>query len=86
METITGRRIGSVNWKCRERTLLEKLAKQGTTLGDKRRSAASGMSKDESELNDLKMLPQNLVWTSRQSRIPRRALRDGTLLPSTKRF
>jgi DNA repair protein RecN (Recombination protein N) len=56
LETITGavERINQLEMQ--EAKLLEKLAKQGTTLSEKRKSAALEMGKGiEAELNDLKM-------------------------------
>ncbi len=56
LETITGAADRINELEMQEANLLEKLAKQGMTLSEKRKSAAVKMSKGiESELNDLKM-------------------------------
>ena len=56
LETITGAADRINELEMQEANLLEKLAKQGMTLSEKRKSAAVKMSKGiEAELNDLKM-------------------------------
>ena len=56
LETITGAADRINELEMREANLLEKLAKKGMTLSEKRKSAAVKMSKGiEAELNDLKM-------------------------------
>ncbi|MBK7455921.1 MAG: DNA repair protein RecN [Anaerolineales bacterium] len=56
LETITGAADRINELEMREANLLEKLAKQGVALSEKRKSAAVKMSKGiEAELNDLKM-------------------------------
>jgi len=56
LETITGAAERIAELEMQEAKLLEKLAKQGIALTEKRKSAAAAMSKGiESELNDLKM-------------------------------
>ena len=80
LETITGAADRISELEMQEANLLEKLAKQGTTLGDKRRSAASGMSKGiETELNDLKMASAKFGVDFQTKPDPNGApLRDGT--------
>lgn len=56
LETITGAAERINELEMQEAKLLEKLAKQGGTLSEKRKSAATEMGKGiEAELNDLKM-------------------------------
>ncbi len=56
LETITGAAERINELEMQEAKLLEKLAKQGTALSDKRKSAATTMGKGiELELDDLKM-------------------------------
>lgn len=56
LETITGAADRINELEMQEAKFLEKLTKQGTTLSDKRKSAAVTMGKGiETELNDLKM-------------------------------
>lgn len=56
LETITGAADRIVELEMQEAKLLEKLSKQGTTLSEKRRSAAAEMGKGiETELDDLRM-------------------------------
>ncbi len=56
LETITGAADRINELEMQEAKLLEKLAKQGSTLSEKRKSAAIAMGKGiETELNDLKM-------------------------------
>jgi len=56
LETITGAADRINELEMQEAKLLEKLAKQGSTLSEKRKSAAVTMGKGiETELNDLKM-------------------------------
>jgi DNA repair protein RecN (Recombination protein N) len=56
LETITGAADRIVELELQEAKLLEKLAKQGGTLSDKRKSAAAEMGKGiEIELDDLRM-------------------------------
>ena len=56
LETITGAADRINELEMQEANLLEKLAKKGMTLSEKRKSAAVKMSKGiEAELNDLKM-------------------------------
>ena len=56
LETITGAADRINELEMQEAKLLEKLAKQGSALTDKRKSAAADMGKGiELELNDLKM-------------------------------
>ncbi|MCL4273714.1 MAG: DNA repair protein RecN [Anaerolineales bacterium] len=56
LETITGAADRIVELEMQEAKLLEKLSKQGTTLSEKRKSAAAEMGKGiESELDDLRM-------------------------------
>jgi len=56
LETITGAADRINDLEMREAKLLEKLAKQGSTLSEKRKSAAVSMGKGiEAELDDLKM-------------------------------
>ncbi len=56
LETITGAADRINKLEMQEAKLLEKLAKQGSALTDKRKSAAADMGKGiELELNDLKM-------------------------------
>ena len=56
LETITGAADRIDELEMQEAKLLEKLAKQGSTLSEKRKSAAITMGKGiESELDDLKM-------------------------------
>jgi DNA repair protein RecN (Recombination protein N) len=56
LETITGAADRIVELEMQEAKLLEKLAKQGGTLSDKRKSAAVDMGKGiEIELDDLRM-------------------------------
>ncbi len=56
LETITGAAERINELEMQEAKLLEKLAKQGTSLSDKRKSAATTMGKGiELELDDLKM-------------------------------
>jgi len=80
LETITGAADRISELEMQEANLLEKLAKQGAALGDKRRSAASGMSKGiETELNDLKMASAKFGVDFQTKPDPNGApLRDGT--------
>jgi DNA repair protein RecN (Recombination protein N) len=56
LETITGAAERISELEVEEATLLERLAKQGSALSEKRKSAAAAMGKGiETELNDLKM-------------------------------
>ncbi|MDP1714812.1 MAG: DNA repair protein RecN [Anaerolineales bacterium] len=56
LETITGAADRIAALEMQEAKLLEKLARQGNTLSEKRKSAAAEMVKGiEAELNDLKM-------------------------------
>ncbi len=56
LETITGAAERINELEMQEAKLLEKLAKQGNTLSEKRKSAATAMGKGiETELNDLRM-------------------------------
>lgn len=56
LETITGAADRIVELEMQEAKLLEKLSKQGTTLSEKRKSAAAEMGKGiETELDDLRM-------------------------------
>jgi DNA repair protein RecN (Recombination protein N) len=56
LETITGAADRINDLEMQEAKLLEKLAKQGSTLSEKRKSAAVSMGKGiEAELDDLKM-------------------------------
>ena len=56
LETITGAADRIDELEMQEAKLLEKLAKQGSTLSEKRKAAAIAMGKGiETELNDLKM-------------------------------
>lgn len=56
LETITSAADRIVELEMQEAKLLEKLSKQGTTLSEKRKSAAAEMGKGiESELDDLRM-------------------------------
>jgi len=56
LETITGAADRIVELEMQEAKLLEKLARQGNTLSEKRKSAAAEMGKGiEAELDDLKM-------------------------------
>ncbi|MBI3161711.1 MAG: DNA repair protein RecN [Chloroflexi bacterium] len=56
LETITGAADRIDELEMQEAKLLEKLAKQGKTLSEKRKAAATAMGKGiESELSDLKM-------------------------------
>ncbi|MBI5841770.1 MAG: DNA repair protein RecN [Chloroflexi bacterium] len=56
LETITGAAERIAELEMQEAKLLEKLAKQGATLTEKRKSAAAAMGKGiETELDDLKM-------------------------------
>lgn len=56
LETITSAADRIVELEMQEAKLLEKLSKQGTTLSEKRRSAAAEMGKGiETELDDLRM-------------------------------
>ncbi|MBI3170183.1 MAG: DNA repair protein RecN [Chloroflexi bacterium] len=56
LETITGAADRIAELEMQEAKLLEKLSKQGTTLSEKRKSAAETMGKGiETELDDLRM-------------------------------
>jgi len=72
LETITGAAERINELEMQEAKLLEKLAKQGSTLTEKRKSAAAAMGKGiETELDDLKMAAAKLEASDETPSPPR---------------